>query len=153
MKNIAEQILEGLSKFYVGFQNRRVLKTMEEIEANTDEQNIPSALLLGEINNKLNGCSLEQVGEDFYIVGADSVRKKLGSGKVTLRLQAKGNITGSDNNGQIRTWYKSKYYDLMIDFSNRTYSLKMVQDEGNFNGGTATMKSADMYVNSCTFES
>lgn len=53
MKNIAEQILEGLSKFYVGFQNRRVLKTMEEIEANTDEQNIPSALLLGEINNKL----------------------------------------------------------------------------------------------------
>ena len=33
MKNIAEQILEGLSKFYVGFQNRRVLKTMEEIES------------------------------------------------------------------------------------------------------------------------
>lgn len=31
------------------------------------------------LNNKLNGCSLEQDGEDFYIVGADSVRKKLGS--------------------------------------------------------------------------
>lgn len=79
MKNIAEQILEGLSKFYVGFQNRRVLKTMEEIEANTDEQNIPSALLLGEINNKLNGCSFEQEGNDFYIIGADAVRKKLGN--------------------------------------------------------------------------
>lgn len=53
MKNIAEQIVEGLNKFYVGFQNRRVLKTMEEIEANTDEQNIPSALLLGELYNNL----------------------------------------------------------------------------------------------------
>ena len=109
--------------------------------------------LVTTLNNKLNGCSLEQVGEDFYIVGADSVRKKLGSGKVTLRLQAKGNITGGDNSGQIKTWYKSKYYDLIIDFSNKTYLLKMVQDEDNFNGGTATMKSADMYVNGCTFES
>ena len=33
-----------------------------------------------QLNNKLNGCSLEQDGEDFYIVGADAVRKKLGSG-------------------------------------------------------------------------
>lgn len=70
MKNIAEQILEGLSKFYVGFQNRRVLKTMEEIEANTDEQNIPSALLLGEINNKLTFPD----GESFYLDVKDGER-------------------------------------------------------------------------------
>ena len=70
MKNIAEQILEGLSKFYVGFQNRRVLKTMEEIEANTDEQNIPSALLLGEINNKLMFPS----GDQFYLDEHDGER-------------------------------------------------------------------------------
>lgn len=38
------------------------------------------------LNNKLNGCSLEQVGEDFYIVGADAVRKKLGSGNFTATL-------------------------------------------------------------------
>ena len=36
------------------------------------------------INNNLGGCQLTQEGEDFYIVGADSVRKKLGSGKVVL---------------------------------------------------------------------
>ena len=111
MKNIAEQILEGLSKFYVGFQNRRVLKTMEEIEANTDEQNIPSALLLGEINNKLNGCSLEQVGEDFYIVGADSVRKKLGklnfvlSTSVTIYYQDLNNVR-TQVNAKITYTYK-----------------------------------------------
>ena len=31
------------------------------------------------IENRFGGCSFEQDGEDFYIVGADSVRKKLGS--------------------------------------------------------------------------
>ena len=36
------------------------------------------------LNNNLGGCQLTQEGEDFYIVGADSVRKKLGSGKVVL---------------------------------------------------------------------
>lgn len=53
----------------------KVLKTIEEIEANTNEENIAGATALKEVNNKLNGCSLEQDGEDFYIVGADSVRK------------------------------------------------------------------------------
>ena len=32
-----------------------------------------------ELNNNLGGCSFEQEGSDFYIVGADAVRKKLGS--------------------------------------------------------------------------
>ncbi len=36
------------------------------------------------LNNNLGGCQLAQEGNDFYIVGADSVRKKLGSGKVVL---------------------------------------------------------------------
>lgn len=35
-------------------------------------------------NSSLDGCSFEQDGEDFYIVGADSVRKKLGSGNLKI---------------------------------------------------------------------
>lgn len=86
MKNIAEQILEGLNRFYVGFQNKRVLKTMEEIEANTDEQNIPSALLLGELNNKLTSSLPDDVklvvegsgaNVKYYAqLGADAASKK-----------------------------------------------------------------------------
>ena len=34
--------------------------------------------LSNNIEDKLGGCSIEQDGSDFYIVGADSVRKKLG---------------------------------------------------------------------------
>ena len=30
------------------------------------------------LSRDLGGCSLEQNGEDFYVVGADSVRKKIG---------------------------------------------------------------------------
>ena len=52
-----------------------------------------------ELYNNLNGCSFEQSGEDFYIVGADSVRKKLGSNELTLYGTYSGNqtITLSDN--------------------------------------------------------
>ena len=81
MKSIGEKIADGIQKFYTAFINQRVLTTPEEVQANTNEKNLASAVVVGEIYNKLNGCSLEQVGEDFYIVGADSVRKKLCSGK------------------------------------------------------------------------
>ena len=101
MKNIAEQILEGLSKFYVGFQNRRVLKTMEEIEANTDEQNIPSALLLGEINNKLtadDGSSFQYGitadGRPGWKDGADTVHPFTSSYRIYYELTVSGPLNG-----------------------------------------------------------
>lgn len=48
------------------------------------------------INSSLNGCSLEQDGEDFYIVGADSVRKKLGSAEIkTVELTPINSMYGT----------------------------------------------------------
>lgn len=52
------------------------------------------------LNNDLGGCSLEQEGENFFIIGADSVRKKLGSGgKCTFNITAtqSGQSILSDN--------------------------------------------------------
>lgn len=47
-------------------------------------------------NSSLNGCSLEQDGEDFYIVGADSVRKKLGSAEIkTVELTPINSMYGT----------------------------------------------------------
>lgn len=34
---------------------------------------------VNDINSNFGGCSFEQEGNDFYITGADAVRKKLGS--------------------------------------------------------------------------
>lgn len=34
--------------------------------------------LRSNVNSSLNGCSFEQEGNSFYIIGADAVRKKIG---------------------------------------------------------------------------
>lgn len=34
------------------------------------------------LNDKFGGCTLEQVGQEFYITGADAVRKKLGDSSI-----------------------------------------------------------------------
>lgn len=79
--------------------------------ASTSSNIAASAKALSQLNNKLNGCSLEQVGEDFYIVGADSVRKKLGklnfvlSTSVTIYYQDLNNVR-TQVNAKITYTYK-----------------------------------------------
>lgn len=79
------QELQTTSKSVVGAVNevfnktKDVLNTKEEIEGNTDPTAIAGALSVKELSNDLGGCSLEQENGNFYIVGADSARKKLGS--------------------------------------------------------------------------
>lgn len=136
MKNIAEQILEGLSKFYVGFQNRRVLKTMEEIEANTDEQNIPSALLLGEINNKLMFPSGDQFyldehdGERGYNTdparGADTFRPFNRFKKITFTVNASGR--GVYGNYQV---YPRATATITVDLRAKTVTVSNFKDIGD----------------------
>lgn len=73
------------------------MKTWEEVEANTSDKYLVAAPVVSELINKLSGCSLEQVGKDFYIVGADSVRKKLDNGYkyvvVNGKLTSNGGVT------------------------------------------------------------
>lgn len=56
-----------------------LLTTKEQLSANTASGKSVDALVVKELNNKLGNCSLIQEGNNFYIVGADAVRKKLGS--------------------------------------------------------------------------
>lgn len=51
------------------------------------------------VNSSLNGCSFEQDGEDFYIVGADSVRKKLGNLNMKINLEIVSAIDTNPNGG------------------------------------------------------
>ena len=55
MKNIAEQIAEGLDRFYKAFQRKRVLKSLEEISATTNEDDLASATAVAALTNKLAG--------------------------------------------------------------------------------------------------
>ncbi len=51
--------------------------------------------LRSNVNSSLNGCSFEQEGNNFYIIGADTVRKKLGS--VTLYIRATSSYVSDSN--------------------------------------------------------
>ena len=110
MKSIGEKIAEGIQKFYTAFINKRVLKTLEEVQANTNEKNIASAVVVGELTNNLmrvtdNGAiqGLDAREDGVYITyvptdGADAVTKKLGGSIFHIRrmLITHGN-TSSDN--------------------------------------------------------
>lgn len=66
------------------------------------------------MNNSLNGCSFEQEGNDFYITGADSVKKKLGSGEFRIPYIA---FRGTDFDGTT-TRRGNPYIDLICtDYS------------------------------------
>lgn len=56
-----------------------ILNSLTEVDAATQQNTIAGALALKEANSNFGGCSFEQEGNDFYITGADSVRKKLGN--------------------------------------------------------------------------
>lgn len=53
MRNIAEQITEGLDRFYKAFQRKRVLKSLEEISATTNEDDVASATAVAALSNNL----------------------------------------------------------------------------------------------------
>ena len=73
---LATKIADALGKYHKGFFTKRVLKTTEEVEANTNPKNLPSALVVGELINDLNGYSFGETddGEPGYRKpGADTV--------------------------------------------------------------------------------
>lgn len=69
--------MSELEKTFV--KKRDILKTMEEVSANKDADKVVGPEVVKELSNDLGGCSLVQENGNFYIVGADSARKKLGS--------------------------------------------------------------------------
>ena len=55
----------------------------DSLEVN-DSNILATSKATHQLAQKMGGCTLEQKGEDFFIVGADSVRKKLGSGELEI---------------------------------------------------------------------
>lgn len=53
-------------------------KNMNDLEQRISNGFAKAKTNIDSLNSDLGGCSLEQDGVDFYIVGADAVRKKLG---------------------------------------------------------------------------
>ena len=85
MEKLSEMIVKAIEKYHVGFMKKKVLKTVEEVEANTDaaDKYIAGAGVADELINKLmhGNLSFDYTGGKLYAEikdGADTVRKKLG---------------------------------------------------------------------------
>ena len=76
MDTLDSRILDRAGKLFKRFKTRNILKTMEEVEANTNDENLPSAVVVGELINNLGGISFgytEDGKPGFREEGADSV--------------------------------------------------------------------------------
>lgn len=71
----------------------KIIDNLDDIAANTQTGYMAGALAVKELNQNLGGCALAQEGNDFYIVGADAVRKKLG--EPTYNVIHNGILNGS----------------------------------------------------------
>lgn len=67
-----------------------------------------------ELNNNLGGCSFEQEGENFYIVGADAVRKKLGNNTLIGRISKNASDRITFNCTSIPNYSKLKSENFYI---------------------------------------
>lgn len=99
-----------------------ILDSQEEIEANTEAGKAAGALavqkMFGALNDNLGGCSLEQEGNDFYIIGADSVRKKL-QGNNPIIISQK-NIYVISNTPYVGACFVSGYNSLEFNYISAT---------------------------------
>lgn len=90
------------------------LLTLEEITASTSlTDKGASAESVKSLNASLGGCSIEREGEAFFIVGADSVRKKLGEPTVDALKLSGGNYTATKAEKVLIDWgvYGNNNYD------------------------------------------
>lgn len=94
-----------------------VIDTLEGIMANNTRNKAAGALAVKELNSNMGGCTFSTREDGAYVtykVGADSVTKKLGSGKLksAFNIGSGGWVT----NG---TWhyYNLNNYDSTIDWS------------------------------------
>lgn len=100
------------------------------------------------INNNLGGCQLTQEGEDFYIVGADSVRKKLGSATIKSQTLSSGRVGSS---GYTHTFVFDKLSKVsgITSVSARGYSTPSPNQDNNcyvsISGNKVTLRLAVGY--------
>ena len=65
----------------------RVIDDYKTLAAVNQNGFVPGAKPVAQLISDLGGCSFEQEGDNFYVVGADAVRKKLGSSGIGGTLE------------------------------------------------------------------
>jgi hypothetical protein len=118
--------MSELEKTFV--KKRDILKTMEEVSANKDADKVVGPEVVKELSNDLGGCSFEQEGGNFYIVGADSVRKKLDSSGIAYLGEMPYTCTQDYGECTLLTFcrQKSATQNVTIKNLNGSYNIRQI---------------------------
>lgn len=95
----------------------------------TSSRMAASAKAVSTLNNNLGGCQLAQEGNDFYIVGADSVRKKLGEHTIKTQTLSSGRCGAAGNS------YKFVFNNLSKVDGIKGVVISPYMSSGGFGGG------------------
>lgn len=122
LKNsIAVTIADALGKYHTGFFSKRVLKTKEQVEANTNEKNLVSAVVVGElINNMVSDIYVGNDGKLHKVKGgadAEIPFKKATTKYVQIYASAVGTY---DGNGGIATGLTLKVNGVTVFSQTKT---------------------------------
>ena len=133
--SVKEKIKKTLKR-YQTLLKMRILDTVEEVEANTDDGYLMGAKAGAALINDLGGCSFETKEDGAYVKytlpgGADPVLKKLGSGgKCTFTItatQSGANERGENYYGRVNG---KTSMGVVVDFENKTVSFNSHSQTG-----------------------
>lgn len=89
----------------------------------TSSRMAASAKAVSTLNNNLGGLSFYEDATGKYVVGADSVPKKLGSGNYRITVQANAGIDGASAGAQ-----NTAYFDIIDGIPTTPKSISSNQD-------------------------
>lgn len=119
----------------------RVIDDYKTLAAVNQNGFVPGAKPVAQLISDLGGCSLEQENGNFYIVGADSARKKLGSSGISGTLET---VAVRDRTRMTRNYI----FNNTGDYMSLVLNVKTPPNGGNANSvivygtaiGTSTYK-------------
>lgn len=133
MATLDQRILNLIKNYMGKLIQKKVLTSMEEVEANTNETNLVAAPVVAALNNKLAGCSFEAKEDGAYIKytlpgGADPVVKKLGNGDMDITITCVHSVHLHNSSYKL---------DIDIPLSRSTYQIAVRDGRATFSGGYA----------------
>lgn len=129
MLTLDERITKIVGMFHKRFKTRNILKTTEEVEANTNEDNLASAVVVGELINNLKGFTpiLDESGKitgyKTDVGGADTVFPFSGDYQITISL-----LFGYSASGQVA----NPQYDSLYDSKTVSYTFRIINGVLNY---------------------
>ena len=140
-----KRILDIMKRYMGMLVSKKVLTTMEEVEANTNETNLVAAPVVAELNDKLAGFEpvLDSTGKitgyKTNVGGADTVFPFIGELTARVTWSSTGHISDkryqivSDSEGSV----PNGYFDIKISEKGVSISGKLPTVLRWYNGGTA----------------